>query len=235
LLARGGDDLAAVARKDLDGAADAAEQARLGDLWWERGEKDGEERDGLRRRARFWYWRALPRLSGEERERAVERSKAVVGTWQGLPGWVAEYFSDAEMTNKVGARVEHVLAEPGDGAPPGAKAVRWTGWVWPADEANYGLDVQPRQGTEFRFYRNGRALTGGANGEYEGGKWLQGFWNINLPNEDKPQQVRLECRNVTGPLTITVTLRRNGGPRAPRTPQVEGLYHDAEQAKALGR
>jgi DNA-binding beta-propeller fold protein YncE len=235
LLARGGDDLAELARKDLTGAADAAAQARLGDLWWERAEKEGENRAGPQRRARFWYLRALPRLSGEDREHAAGRSKAVVGAWQGLPGWVAEYFSVAELKDKVAPRVEYVLAVPGDGVPPGVKAVRWTGWLWPAGEGNYALDIRPREGTQFRFYQNGRALMGGANGEYEEGKWLQGNWNVGLHLGDKPQQVRLECRNVTGPLTVGVSLRLNGGPGAARTVQAEGLYHDAGQAKALRR
>jgi WD40 repeat protein len=235
LLARGGDDLAALARQDLAGAADAAAQARLGDLWWARADKEGEDRAGPQQRARFWYLRALPRLGGADRERAAERSKSVVGAWQGLPGWVAEYFRDAERKDKVASRVEYVLTVPADGAPADAKAVRWTGWLWPAAEGNYALDVQPREGTEFRFYHNGRALMGGANGEYEEDKWLQGNWNIGLHLGDKPQQVRLECRNVKGPLTVRVSLRLNGGPGAARTVQTEGLYHDPGQARALGQ
>ncbi len=235
LLVSGGGRLAALARRDLANPADPNAQVRLGDQWWQRAAQEGADRDGLRRRARFWYLRALPRLEGDVRDRAAERAKAVVGAWQGLPGWVTEYFNDAEMKDKAVARVEYGPAVPGEGVPAGAKAVRWTGWLWAEKEGNYGLEVQPRDGTEFRFYQGGKALMGNPKGEYEEGKWLQGHWNIGLHLGDKPHPIRLECRNVKGPLNVTARLRVNGGPGAARPVQVEGLYHDADQAKALGR
>jgi hypothetical protein len=236
LLAGGGDaELAALARQDLAGPADPAAQARLGDLWWARAAKEGEDRAGPQRRARFWYLRALPRLSGEARARAAERSKLVVGAWQGSPGWVAEYFSDGELTKKAKSRVEYVFAVPGDGVPPGMNSVRWAGWLVPPVEGNYSLDVWPRAGTEFRFYQNGRALAGDPSGEYKEGQWLKGNWNIGLHLGDKPHQIRLECRNVSGPVSATVHFRLSGGPRVARVAQAETFYHDAEQAKALAR
>ena len=58
-------DLAEAARLDLQGPQNAADQQKLGDLWWQLSEKaSGEERQALQARAVYWYEQALPNLSG---------------------------------------------------------------------------------------------------------------------------------------------------------------------------
>jgi hypothetical protein len=176
-------------------------------------------------------WRLPDEKPELARAPAAERPKLDGKNGPGSPGWVAEFFADSALTKKAKSRIDHDFAVPGDGVPPGVQGVRWSGWLVPPVEGNYGLDVRPGAGTEFRFYQNGRALMGGPSGEYKEGQWLKGAWTIGLVLGDKPHQVRLECRNVAGPVSVTVRLRLNAP--GPGRFEQKAFYHDAEQAKAL--
>lgn len=74
LLAKGGDDLAAVATTDLSSPATPAEQSALGDSWWALGEPEGvPARAHLRDRASVWYEKAFPRLTGLTKAKVEQR------------------------------------------------------------------------------------------------------------------------------------------------------------------
>lgn len=66
--------LADVAVRELEGASTAAEQAAMGDAWWELAdEEDGATETALRERARTWYAKALPQLTGLVRAKVEKR------------------------------------------------------------------------------------------------------------------------------------------------------------------
>ena len=75
MLALGSDPvLKALAVKELEGVSGHAEQAALGDGWWDLAKKnEGAARQSLRRRAVFWYRKALPGLTGLRKEVLKER------------------------------------------------------------------------------------------------------------------------------------------------------------------
>ena len=63
-----------LAAKELKGVTDAGEQAKLGDAWWDLGEKKGEfAQKNLRERAKHWYRQAAPGLTGLAKEQATKR------------------------------------------------------------------------------------------------------------------------------------------------------------------
>jgi hypothetical protein len=75
-LARGGDALADLAKKDLAGPTEAAAQAALGDRWWSLAEAlHGSAEITVKGRANFWYEKALPGLTGLTQTRAEQRIK----------------------------------------------------------------------------------------------------------------------------------------------------------------
>ena len=66
--------LKALVLKEGDGGTDAAEQARLGDDWWNLAEKEkGLTKQNLQRRAVFWYEEALPQLTGLAKDKVEKR------------------------------------------------------------------------------------------------------------------------------------------------------------------
>jgi hypothetical protein len=89
LLAKGSDAaLKDLAGRDLAGSAIPAEQATLGDDWWDLAEKrTGGAREQIRRRSALWYEKAVPKLIGlsltKTDKRLVElRTEALHrGTW----------------------------------------------------------------------------------------------------------------------------------------------------------
>lgn len=91
-LAKSGDPvLSGLARRDLDGPGTGPEQVSLGDAWWNQADQEaGAARVNLRKRAAYWYERALKALSGLSKARAEkrialargeERSPGLVGLW----------------------------------------------------------------------------------------------------------------------------------------------------------
>jgi len=75
MLALGSDAaLKGLAEKDLDAPTSPAEQARLGDAWWDASEKQtGIVKSRMHQRAGAWYNQALPNLSGLAKLRAAKR------------------------------------------------------------------------------------------------------------------------------------------------------------------
>ena len=71
-----GDDLALkdLALKELKGMTDATEQVKLGDAWWDLGEKKtGLAKKTIQGHAASWYQQALPGLTGLVREKVEKR------------------------------------------------------------------------------------------------------------------------------------------------------------------
>jgi WD40 repeat protein len=66
-------DLQAAAAKELARPSDAAAQVELADRWWELAQADHAGARAMRRRALYWYQRALPRLTGLTQTRVEKR------------------------------------------------------------------------------------------------------------------------------------------------------------------
>lgn len=74
MLALGSDsELKSLARADLKSLTDGSEQKRLADEWWNFASKHEEFRASARQRASEWYRKALPVLTGLEKEVATKR------------------------------------------------------------------------------------------------------------------------------------------------------------------
>jgi hypothetical protein len=74
-LALGDDpELKSLAKKDTEGPASADEQASLGDDWWNLADKQGPgAKKQIQARARYWYEKALPELSGLVKAKVEKR------------------------------------------------------------------------------------------------------------------------------------------------------------------
>lgn len=135
--------VAAAAKLDAAGAADKDGRVKLGDAWWEIGEKAAAEDElGYKLRAHHWYKQALPELDGiaklkvekrvnevdDEASKVAARSKpgAATGANRPQPGLIARVF-DGDPTRNMPT---HMLAIVSD-----SEEIR--GWVEPAarDEA----------------------------------------------------------------------------------------------------
>ena len=63
-----------LAVKELKGLTDATEQAKLGDAWWDLGEKkNGLAKKNIQGHAASWYQQALPGLTGLVKEKVEKR------------------------------------------------------------------------------------------------------------------------------------------------------------------
>jgi hypothetical protein len=72
--------LKTLATQELDPPASSAEQARLGDAWWNTAEQEeGTAKRQLQARAGYWYQTALPGLSGLMKDK-VERRLAITAS-----------------------------------------------------------------------------------------------------------------------------------------------------------
>jgi hypothetical protein len=111
-LALGSDDqLKALAETENAGPADAAEQAKLADGWWELADKlTGIARHNVQLHAARWYRSALPELEGLELAKAESRIKVVT------PAAPAE-------TTRPAARSKLVIKRAIYGALPSGKFV----------------------------------------------------------------------------------------------------------------
>jgi len=107
-LAKGSDAaLRERAENDLKNPSAAADQAAVGDGWWDLGEKEpGATKDVLRERAAAWYARALKNLTGLNRTRVEKRlseqtaSRLTRGTWLDI--------TDPKLFNRPGKTGESV-------------------------------------------------------------------------------------------------------------------------------
>jgi hypothetical protein len=100
LLQRGNDQaLAEQARKDLTGAADAADRKALGDGWWALAQKAKDPvKTGWQRRAHHWYRLAVADLKGAARADVERRVKALVTQIPALADpWPDLVFDEATL------------------------------------------------------------------------------------------------------------------------------------------
>jgi hypothetical protein len=78
-LVRGSDaDLSVLARRELAGAVQPADQVALADAWWDLADRRRDSTDaplvkGIRNRAVYWYRRAMPQLNGFAQAKAQKR------------------------------------------------------------------------------------------------------------------------------------------------------------------
>ncbi len=82
MLAKGSDDtFKALAAKDVAGAANANEQVKLGDAWWDVANvQEGMAKKQVEDRACYWYRQASPNLSGLTKDKVEKRiNKIQVG------------------------------------------------------------------------------------------------------------------------------------------------------------
>ena len=69
--------LKALVLKEMEGGSEAADQAKLGDGWWELAEKEeGVAQGNLQHRAKSWYEKVLPGLTGLMKQKIEKRLAA---------------------------------------------------------------------------------------------------------------------------------------------------------------
>ena len=88
-LAKGADPvLKALAAKDLSKPTEGADQASVGDGWWDRaGKETGQSKAALRQRAAHWYEQAIQKLSGLSKvkiEKRLAELKSAESSFAGL-------------------------------------------------------------------------------------------------------------------------------------------------------
>ncbi len=150
MLALGQDQtLKAVAAQEIAGVTKSDEQVKVGDAWWNLGEKEqGKVQLNLRGRANYWYQQALPQLSGlakaklekriKEYEAASEGTEATAAVKRApkyLPGLVAQYYNDTRFMQVAKARLDATIDfswsvnAPDPAVNPQNYSVRWVGYV----------------------------------------------------------------------------------------------------------
>jgi hypothetical protein len=230
LLAAGSDaGLAALARKDLSGPAELAEQTELGHAWWDRGAKEtGLFQRNLQRHAREWFLRALPRLSNEEQDKIGEKLKTRLRNTVYKPGLVAELFADEEWKKRVKTRLDYVIGfnwgfgAPAQGMPADHFSIRWTGWLLPPEKGIYTLYINADDGARIKI--NGRLVLD---------TWRkQGKHSVAVPLTDK-QLLTIEYHEGVGTASIFFSWIPPGGFEQPVP--MEALYHTDAERKVLGR
>ena len=139
LLARGDEKpLREAAETDLADRDDRSGWVNKGDAWYALAEGRSEpQASAMIARARYWYTRALPRLSGFTRKRVLERLKGGedrrVGDLLFRPGAVAAYARRSFRDLAHAETVRSLADDWGGGGPPGAPGrhfrVRYRGWI----------------------------------------------------------------------------------------------------------
>jgi hypothetical protein len=125
LVKSGDKTLVTLAQLDMTNPKEAAEQAALGDEWWDYAERQkGIVQNNIKERAKAWYEKALPSLTGVEKIRVEKRvlgeAYEMVGTWvvtQG--GWKSTWIFLSDHTVHDGGA--NGVLQPND------KGGRW--WV----------------------------------------------------------------------------------------------------------
>ena len=131
MLALGSDAvLKALAMKEMGGEADAAEQVKLGDGWWGQAEKEkGTTKQNLEGRARYWYEKALPELTGLMKDKVEKRVASTEGT----------EVATAEPPSHPGTRKPVMAQEKGTPVKPGKDG--WTVIFHSSDPSIWNSDV----------------------------------------------------------------------------------------------
>jgi hypothetical protein len=194
LLASNDKALSDLARQDLDNPEEARTQAGLGASWWALAEEEkGPIQVNLKKRARFWFRRALPGLSGNDFARAEEHLTLEAGGTTLVPGLVAEYFADEDLKTPAVKRIDYALnfhwgrASPGPGIPADHFSVRWRGFLSVPHTGVYMLGVSADDGC--RLFLDGQLLHDA---------WKGGRRTGRYPLSQGLRQVRLEHHEGTG-------------------------------------
>jgi WD40 repeat protein len=231
LLAAGSDpQLAALARKDLARPTVAADEAEVGHGWWGVAEKEpGTAQAHVRRHAREWFRRALPRLSEADRARVEETLKVVGVNFVGKPGLVTELFRDEGLKDGVLTRLDYQVdfnwgfGPPAEGLPADHFSVRWRGWLVAPKKGKYTLVVHADDGCRLiidkQLVIDAWARPGRQVAQY-------------LLNE-KPHLLQIEHHEGVGTAMMYFGWVPEGG--VEQAVPMEALYHDATQEKALGK
>src|SRR5262249_35263159 len=150
LLAKGSDTtLASLASKDQEVGNDAEAQADMGELWFQRAAKETSPgyKERARERARYWFWKALPRLADASRDRVETRLKLTAGNFSARPGLVMEVFKDDNLNKKVKGRIDYQPnfnwgMSPPDPAVSGDDfSIRWKGWLMAPEPGEWMLTM----------------------------------------------------------------------------------------------
>jgi hypothetical protein len=128
LLAKGSDPvLRDLAERELARPSGPAEESRMGDGWWDLSEKEKDAvlKEGLLKRARTWYRRAVPGLSGLPKAKAEKRmgdplADQFGGTWIDITdpknfGQSGKPGDAMTLTPKAGAYFQTMISKMPDG------------------------------------------------------------------------------------------------------------------------
>jgi PA14 domain len=139
--------LRAVAELDLKNLASGAPDVAVADAWWDYGRSaPDDERWGALGRARYWYSRSIPGLSGPNKTRAEIRLAITSGGTEYRPGLLCEISSrQPALLKGKRARIEPVIdfsgSEFADGGRQTDLTVKWTGAIAPPLAGHYGISA----------------------------------------------------------------------------------------------
>ena len=124
-----GDDpeLKALAKREIQGPASADEQAGLGDDWWNLAHKQGAgAKKQIQARARYWYEKALPELSGLVKAKVEKRlAEASAAEPPAAEGWTVIFRSaDPKIWNSDAHTAKNAFAVPLDSVPADIKFLK---------------------------------------------------------------------------------------------------------------
>ncbi len=229
MLERGSDStLAELARKDRANPTAAPAESELGYKWWEFAEKqtDAAIKSVARRRARFWFCKALPLLEGDDKVRVVSRLEKKVGRLRLLPGLVTELFAGDNFEKRVKTRLDYQINyDWGTGAPDQAVpadhfSIRWQGVLIPPQAGKYKLTIS--RDDDARLVLDGNIAIDWGGKSVSSEVLLSG----------QPHALLLEFREATGPARVHLLWSLEGGFKEQAIP-LDALYHDVKEERLL--
>jgi WD40 repeat protein len=232
LLAKGDNAaLKAVANLELAQEAGPAD-VKLADAWWDyvQTAADGERRPA-EYRARYWYHRAVPGLTGLMKAKAEGRLGFTAGATEYRPGLVAEFIALRDPSVLMGkrGRVDTKVEFSGSEFEGGSVTpieVKWTGVVVPPRAGRYKLIATSPEPTGLvRVKVGGKAVidtTVNRNARKEGA--------VTLPDRPTPVVVEYFGGNAAR-FTFKLTWVPPGGAEEPIP--LEAMFHDKKAAAGL--
>jgi hypothetical protein len=167
MLAAGSDaGLKAAAEVDLAAPKNGVADTKPADAWWGYAEKtsDGPDKRGAQARARHWYFRALPGLTGLELATTENKLAFSVGLFEYKPGLVASFSArSAAILKGRKARVDRQIDFDGGEFSAVGPAVplttTWTGFLVPPKPGRYKLVADtPNRADNVRVRVEGRTV-----------------------------------------------------------------------------
>jgi len=197
LLAAGSDAvLAAIAKEEIAGNADANGQMKVGDGWWAlAGREAGLVKQRMMERAAAWYARSLPTLTGARRKIVEDRVRQVEGerlrAMQLEPGLIAEIFDGQEKFDRLLAtRTDGQVyfdwgkGAVGPGLPKDHFSVRWSGYLRIEKARRYVFRFVANRGCRLfvddRLVFEGPVLTPVRNGQTKAVDLTEGMHGVRL-------------------------------------------------------